>query len=109
MLDRDVSEKLSVFTIQISEKLNESIAFVHDHAPKESYESYRKVIATLIATLYLDIQERLWRDYPELRPMSEKESKRKEQTGPQRSRRSGLADSTYARPRSRPTSTRNFE
>ena len=72
MLDRDVSEKLSVFTIQISEKLNESIAFVHDHAPKESYESYRKVIATVISTLYLDIQERLWRDYPELRPVGMK-------------------------------------
>jgi hypothetical protein len=68
MLDRDAAEKLSVLTMQISEKLNESVSFVQDHDSTESYESYRRVIGTLIATLYLDVQERLWRDYPELRP-----------------------------------------
>jgi hypothetical protein len=68
MLDRDAAEKLSILTMQVSEKLNESVAFVRDHDSKESYESYARVAATLVATLYLDIQERLWRDYPDLRP-----------------------------------------
>lgn len=65
MLDRDAAEKLSILTMQVSEKLNESVAFVRDH---DSKESYARVAATLVATLYLDIQERLWRDYPDLRP-----------------------------------------
>jgi hypothetical protein len=49
-------------------KLSESVGFIRDHDSAKSFESYRQVVAEIMATLQLDIQERLWRDYPQLRP-----------------------------------------
>lgn len=62
------AERLNILLLQISGKLSESVGFVRDHDSQKSFESYRRVIAEVITTLHLDVQERLWRDHPELRP-----------------------------------------
>lgn len=62
------AERLNILLLQISAKLNESVGFVRDHDSQKSFESYRRIVAEIITTLHLDIQERLWRDFPDLRP-----------------------------------------
>jgi hypothetical protein len=64
----DEAERLNVLLLQIQSKLGQSVGFIRDHDSTKSFESYRRVVAELMATLQLDIQERLWRDYPQLRP-----------------------------------------
>ena len=62
------AERLNVLWLQIQEKLNESVGFVRNHDSTKSFESYRRVVAEISANVLLDVQERLWRDYPQLRP-----------------------------------------
>ena len=62
------AERLHILLLQIQEKFSESVGFVRDHDSDKSFESYRRVVAELSANLMLDIQERLWRDFPQLRP-----------------------------------------
>ncbi len=62
------AERLNVLLLQIQEKLSESVGFIRERDSTKSFESYRRVVAEISATLLLDIQERLWRDYPQLRP-----------------------------------------
>ena len=64
----DDAERLNVLLLQIQAKLSESVGFIRDHDSIKSSESYGRVVAEILATLQLDIQERLWRDYPHLRP-----------------------------------------
>jgi len=64
----DEAERLNVLLLQIQAKLGQSAAFVQDRDSTKSSESYRRVVAGIMATIQLDIQERLWRDYPQLRP-----------------------------------------
>lgn len=62
------AERLNVLLLQIQVKLSQSVSFIRDHDSTKSFESYQRVVATMMATVQLDIQERLWRDYPQLRP-----------------------------------------
>ena len=62
------AERLNVLLLQIQAKLGESVDFIRDHDSTKSFESYSRVVAEILATVQLDIQERLWRDYPQLRP-----------------------------------------
>ncbi len=54
--------------MKINAQLDDSVAYVHDMESKEDFESYRDIIARVMALLYLDVEERLWREHPELRP-----------------------------------------
>jgi len=65
--ERD-AERLSILMLQIGAKLDESVAFVVDHDSESSAASYKRVVAELMASVHLDILERLWRDHPRLRP-----------------------------------------
>ena len=62
------AEQLNVLLLQIQAKLSESVGFIRDRDSTKSFESYRRVVAGILATVQLDVQERLWRDYPQLRP-----------------------------------------
>lgn len=64
----DDAERLNVLLLQIQAKLGQSAAFIRDLDSTKSSESYQRVVAEIMATIQLDIQERLWRDYPQLRP-----------------------------------------
>jgi hypothetical protein len=62
------AERLNVLLLQIQAKLSESVGYIRDRDSTKSFESYRRVVAGILATVQLDVQERLWRDYPQLRP-----------------------------------------
>lgn len=64
----DDAERLNVLLLQIQARLSQSVGFIRDHDSTKSFESYQRVVAEIMATVQLDIQERLWRDYPQLRP-----------------------------------------
>ena len=64
----DDAERLNVLLLQVQAKLSQSVGFIRDHDSTKSFESYQRVVAEILATVQLDIQERLWRDYPQLRP-----------------------------------------
>lgn len=67
-MDKASAEKLSVLIMQINAKLDESVAFVRDNAGEEEFGEYRKIVGRIMGSLYLDIEEKLWGEYPELRP-----------------------------------------
>jgi len=54
--------------MKINAKLDQSVAFVRDHDTNENFEEYRQVIGKIMGSLYLDVEEKLWHKYPELRP-----------------------------------------
>lgn len=54
--------------MQINAKLDQSVAFVRDHDTEENFKEYRQVVGKIMGSLYLDIEEKLWQQYPELRP-----------------------------------------
>jgi hypothetical protein len=68
-LKRSTAEKLSILMMQINAQLDDSVAYVRDTESKEDFESYRDIIARVMASLYLDVEEKLWREHPELRPV----------------------------------------
>ncbi|MDH4318641.1 MAG: hypothetical protein OEV64_09650 [Desulfobulbaceae bacterium] len=67
-MDKEAAEKLSILLMQINAKLDQSIAFVRDNDTEENYHEYRQVVGKIMGSLYLDIEEKLWMQYPELRP-----------------------------------------
>jgi len=54
--------------MQINSKLDQSVAIVRDHDSNENFENYREVIGKIMASLLMDVEDKLWRKYPELRP-----------------------------------------
>ena len=54
--------------MKINAKLDQSVAIVRDHDSNENFENYREVIGKIMGSLYLDVEEKLWHKYPELRP-----------------------------------------
>lgn len=56
------AERLNVLLLQIQAKLSQSVGFIRDRDSTKSFESYQRVVAEIMATVQLDIQERLWRD-----------------------------------------------
>ena len=69
-MTKEEAEKLSVLLLQLQAKLNESVAFVRDSDSKEELEKYRSAIGQVMSVLYLDVEEKLWSRFPELRPDS---------------------------------------
>ena len=67
-MDKKVAEKLSVLMIQINSMLNDSVAYVRDTCKNEEFKTYRSAAGKLMGTLYLDIANKLWEEYPKLKP-----------------------------------------
>ena len=67
-MNKDAAEKLSILIMQINAKLDQSVAFVRDHDTENKFKEYRQVVGKIMGSLYLDIEEKLWQQYPELRP-----------------------------------------
>ncbi|MBE9488883.1 MAG: hypothetical protein IMY67_01195 [Bacteroidetes bacterium] len=67
-MNQDAAEKLSILLMQINAKLDESVAFVQDNDTEDSYIEFRTTIGKIMGHLYLDVEEKLWLQYPELRP-----------------------------------------
>lgn len=67
-MNKESAEKLSILIMQISSMMNDSVAFVRDNDSEDVFENYHKIAGNIMASLYLDIEEKLWTKYPELRP-----------------------------------------
>ena len=67
-MDKKSAEKLSILMMQISAKINDSVAFVRKHDTDGLFEKYPRIAGEIMGTIYLDIEEKLWQKYPELRP-----------------------------------------
>ena len=69
-MNRDEAEKLSILLLQISAKLNQSASFVRDFDSKENWEKYRTAVGRAMGEVYLELEEPLWKRFPDLRPTS---------------------------------------
>jgi hypothetical protein len=64
----EVAEKLSVLMMRVVAQLDQSTAYVRDNCTRTEFEAYRKVAGQVMGTIYLDIEEKLWSEHPQLRP-----------------------------------------
>ncbi len=67
-MDKESAEKLSILMMQISAKMDESVAFVKKHDTEGIFEDYQRIAGEVMGVIYLDIEEKLWHRYPDLRP-----------------------------------------
>lgn len=63
------AEKLSLLMIKLNSLMDQSVAFVQDSDGDELFEKYHLIAGKIMASLYLDIEEPIWKKYPELRPV----------------------------------------
>jgi hypothetical protein len=67
-MDKVSAEKLSILMIQLNQKMNESIDFVKHHDKEGLFKDYHKIAGEVMGTLYVDIERKLWEEFPELKP-----------------------------------------
>jgi hypothetical protein len=67
-MDIEDAEKLSRLMIRLSSNLNQSVAYVRDHCSEAEFESYRSAVGKVMGDIYLEIEEKIWREHPSLRP-----------------------------------------
>lgn len=53
---------------ECSALLNESIRRVMETCPDEEFKEYRRVIGRIMGSVYFDVLEPIYRQYPELEP-----------------------------------------
>jgi hypothetical protein len=69
-MELEVAEKLSVLMLRVASQLDQSVAYVRDHCDRKEFESYRRTAGQVIGTIYVDIEEKIWKQHPQLRPES---------------------------------------
>ena len=69
-MNKESAEKLSILMMQINSMMNDSVAFVRDNDSEGLFENYHRIAGNIMGSLYLDIEEKLWTKYPELRPIA---------------------------------------
>ncbi len=62
------AEQLSILFIQLTAKLNQSVAFIKDKDSAENYEQYRSAVAKVMGSVLSDLKEPLWERFPNLKP-----------------------------------------
>ncbi len=69
-MTKDNAEKLNVLMLQMISMMNDSVAFVRDHDKENifDYNHYKKTAGTVMGELF-DIEEKIWKKYPELKPV----------------------------------------
>ena len=63
------AEKLSLLMTKINSLMNQSVAFVQEYDSDGVFEKYHQTAGKIMASLLLDIQEPIWKTFPELRPI----------------------------------------
>jgi hypothetical protein len=51
-----------------SEALNDSVRLVMETCPDAEFKAYRKIIAKIMADIYLDVMQPIHRRFPDLEP-----------------------------------------
>jgi hypothetical protein len=67
-MDREVGERLSILMLRTVAHLDQSTAYVRDTCSKEEFESYRQAIGRIMGSIYLDVEEKIYSEHPQLRP-----------------------------------------
>lgn len=67
-MKQSTAEKINVLMLQLAAKMDDSIAFVRDIETKEDSDAYRDAVSKVMASLYLDVLEKIWTEHPSLRP-----------------------------------------
>jgi hypothetical protein len=67
-MDIKVAEALSLLMMRINSNLNDSVALVRDKCSAEDLHWYRREVGKVMGAVYLDIEERLWTEHPDLKP-----------------------------------------
>ena len=69
-LSKAAASKIAELVERQADDLNESAARLREIYSEDEFKSYQRAIATVIGTMFLEILEPLWEDYPELAPES---------------------------------------
>lgn len=67
-MDRSTAEHVDAIMQEISGRLNESIRLVMINSPPEEFNSYRRKVGKIVGEIFLEIQEPLYAEHPELTP-----------------------------------------
>ena len=67
-MDIKSAEKLSILMMQINAKMHESAVFVKDNDTEGIFSEYNQIAGEVMGVVCLEIEEKLWEKYPELRP-----------------------------------------
>ena len=62
-MNKEDAEKLSLLMMQLSSKLDQSVAFVIDKELEEMFDNYKLTVGKIMGSLYLDIEEKIWKKY----------------------------------------------
>ncbi len=62
------AERLSILLLQLVAKLDQSAAFVRDKDTKENWDKYRLAVGKAMGEICLELEEPLWKRFPELKP-----------------------------------------
>ena len=68
-MTKEEAEKLSLLILRINSLLDQSVAFVQDKNCANLFDDYKLIVGKIMGSLYLDIEEPIWSEFPELRPV----------------------------------------
>jgi hypothetical protein len=66
--NKDTAAEVEKMMRQCSATLNESVRRVMETCPDEEFKAYRRVIAQMMGSIYLDVMQPIHRRYPDLEP-----------------------------------------
>jgi hypothetical protein len=66
--NKDTATEVEKMMRQCSETLDESVRRVMETCPDDEFKAYRRVIAQIMGSIYLDVMQPIYRQYPDLEP-----------------------------------------
>jgi hypothetical protein len=66
--EKAIAQKISGLRLEISGQLDGSVAFVAENCSTEELEGYAQTIGSIMGIIGLDILNRLYTDFPEIKP-----------------------------------------
>ncbi len=67
-MDKQLSRQLSEAMLEVSAKLDTSIALIQEQASDEDFKAYRLKIGTIMADIYTEILRPIYLEHPALKP-----------------------------------------
>ena len=67
LTDVELANEINGVLLQVSDRLNSSIATVMDRSSESEFRAYRRAVAVVMAEL-LEILNQLYEQHPEIRP-----------------------------------------
>ena len=52
--------------MQLNAKMDDTVYFVKENDEKGLFENYHRIAGKIMASFYLDVQKKLWEEYPDL-------------------------------------------